>query len=641
MPVKEFHEKQLKEAKEKEEASRSISMRARKLIDKTDVKERKSGFDTVMKRLITKGKYTEIMNSINDSTDRKLLKFEEVEKSNKGVKGIIWCSCCVKYIREDNCVQHVSGSKHLKKKSVYMDSKVVQGRLLLSLKNSVSITENVSEEVHLMRAFWLRQMLIAGVHTDKSDDLRPFIQAYCGHDVVSATHLRQDYLCVVRQEELELMRSEVKGKKLRISFDETELLWVCFCVVVGYIGDDGRMKQSVVRLALYVEAAEERTTNTLSNYVIVAITEALQVHDRNLIKVCAQITNISFDRSFLSMLFGNIIKVFTRDGVAINELAIKKLIGGELKDPNNNDRVLVYPGLYPSAVDVKCFSHTLDLCGGTYKKQGVSYSRLEGNELRTFFIHINGLFSGASNKPNKRWEVIMHSTMPSVSATRWWSKEEMYEYLFRWDTMDFPNVQKVIDTVKDYRPPQPQPPQPQIEDNIGAWVNYCKSLAQPCYDYFKEKVVSHPTMDLYRAAMYGNPEYMYKYNVRSAQQLRDDVQPLVEKRFIKKDLVNGMVTELAEYQLVCDEASTWTTLTYTERLQKIEDYWAVKRTKLAAWTEFAHTCMLLQPSSACVERAFSILKYIFTDQQSTSLGDLIETTLMLRYNRKETRETNE
>ena len=52
-----------------------------------------------------------------------------------------------------------------------------------------------------------------------------------------------------------------------------------------------------------------------------------------------------------------------------------------------------------------------------------------------------------------------------------------------------------------------------------------------------------------------------------------------------------------------------------------------------AWREFAHLCFLLQPSSACVERAFSILKYIYGDQQTTALHDLVETTLMLRYNR--------
>ena len=55
--------------------------------------------------------------------------------------------------------------------------------------------------------------------------------------------------------------------------------------------------------------------------------------------------------------------------------------------------------------------------------------------------------------------------------------------------------------------------------------------------------------------------------------------------------------------------------------------------ELSAWREFAHLCYLLQPTSASVERAFSMLKYIYTDQQSFSMVDLIKTTLMLRYNK--------
>ena len=36
-----------------------------------------------------------------------------------------------------------------------------------------------------------------------------------------------------------------------------------------------------------------------------------------------------------------------------------------------------------------------------------------------------------------------------------------------------------------------------------------------------------------------------------------------------------------------------------------------------------------------MERAFSILKYIYTEQQSSSMVDLIKTTLMLDYNKKD------
>ena len=68
-------------------------------------------------------------------------------------------------------------------------------------------------------------------------------------------------------------------------------------------------------------------------------------------------------------------------------------------------------------------------------------------------------------------------------------------------------------------------------------------------------------------------------------------------------------------------------------LENIIEFWS-ERKSLPAWWEFAHLCYLLQPTSASVERAYLILKYIYAEQQSSSMVDLIKTTLMLRYNKK-------
>ena len=68
-----------------------------------------------------------------------------------------------------------------------------------------------------------------------------------------------------------------------------------------------------------------------------------------------------------------------------------------------------------------------------------------------------------------------------------------------------------------------------------------------------------------------------------------------------------------------------------EVLENIIEFWS-ERNSLPDWREFAYLSYLLQPTSASVERAFSMLKYIYTDQQSLSMVDLIKTTLMLRYN---------
>ena len=42
--------------------------------------------------------------------------------------------------------------------------------------------------------------------------------------------------------------------------------------------------------------------------------------------------------------------------------------------------------------------------------------------------------------------------------------------------------------------------------------------------------------------------------------------------------------------------------------------------------------LLVQPSSAAAERVFSILSSSFTERQTSSLEDYIETSVMLQYN---------
>jgi len=92
-----------------------------------------------------------------------------------------------------------------------------------------------------------------------------------------------------------------------------------------------------------------------------------------------------------------------------------------------------------------------------------------------------------------------------------------------------------------------------------------------------------------------------------------------------------MVAELHKYDQACEKLD-WSNDDYQKRLVKVVTFWSSHRL-LPAWSEFAHLVFLLQPTSACVERAFSMLKYIMGPQQMHSLRDKIEATLMLRYNR--------
>ena len=112
--------------------------------------------------------------------------------------------------------------------------------------------------------------------------------------------------------------------------------------------------------------------------------------------------------------------------------------------------------------------------------------------------------------------------------------------------------------------------------------------------------------------------------------LRATIIPLMDK-LVTDALVDRMIGELSEYEKACSNLD-WSNDTCQVRLENVEAFWSSHKL-LPGWTEFAHVVFLLQPSSACIERAFSILKYIMTDQQTRSLRDKIEASLMLRFNR--------
>ena len=193
------------------------------------------------------------------------------------------------------------------------------------------------------------------------------------------------------------------GRPLRISFDETTIRCVVLCVIVGYVDDTGKMQQRVIKVGLYNEAPEEKLTNQMSDHILTAIEGTLQVPRTS-------------------------IKVFTRDGVYLNELCMLKLIGAVVINPNTNKETMIR-GFYPEAVNIKCMSHTLDNCGADYTEKKNQFNRVEGPHAKKVYNLVNGLFSSPGEGSKFTWFSFAKSAMPSVSQTRWWSREEFWAYL--------------------------------------------------------------------------------------------------------------------------------------------------------------------------------------------------------------------
>ena len=88
-------------------------------------------------------------------------------------------------------------------------------------------------------------------------------------------------------------------------------------------------------------------------------------------------------------------------------------------------------------------------------------------------------------------------------------------------------------------------------------------------------------------------------------------------------LIPGLKSELAAYKAACAE------------LPKDVDilrWWRLQRAKLPSWVKLLRLVLLLSPSSAAVERVFSIMRRTFHEQQDAALADMIRTSLMLQYN---------
>ena len=65
-------------------------------------------------------------------------------------------------------------------------------------------------------------------------------------------------------------------------------------------------------------------------------------------------------------------------------------------------------------------------------------------------------------------------------------------------------------------------------------------------------------------------------------------------------------------------------------------WWANNGTKFPTWAEAAQIVFSFTPNSAAAERVFSLLKLFFGDDRDSSLSDMIQATLMLKYNKRAT-----
>ena len=160
---------------------------------------------------------------------------------------------------------------------------------------------------------------------------------------------------------------------------------------------------------------------------------------------------------------------------------------------------------------------------------------------------------------------------------------------------------------------------------VQQWVQYASACVDPGLQYFCSKFVG-PSAELsctYSA--FKSAKLFLPYKVVEMRVDIAAVDTLKSFPFLDKPaIINSLKAELAAYLTLAEDVPLNV---------DVLDWWKKHSTELPHWSTAVELVVLVQPSSAACERAFSLLKARFGPQQDMTLQDYIQTSvLMLQFN---------
>ena len=102
-----------------------------------------------------------------------------------------------------------------------------------------------------------------------------------------------------------------------------------------------------------------------------------------------------------------------------------------------------------------------------------------------------------------------------------------------------------------------------------------------------------------------------------------------------RDNINQMFSEFPLYLILCEQFTANNPETIEEELRLIIKFWRLNKIQLPYLSLFVRYAYCITPSSASVERVFSLLKNSFGPQQNLTFEVYIKTSLlMFQYNNR-------
>jgi len=345
----------------------------------------------------------------------------------------------------------------------------------------------------------------------------------------------------------------------------------------------------------------------------------------------------------------------------------------------NNVAMRTLKVVYPKLLDVGCFSHTLDLVGNYFKVPNLT-------EFLTYWLQ---LFSH-SVKCKFLWQELTGKAMATYSHTRWWSKWELMSQIlvqfgdvkpFLQKNTDigastrpkllaffddreklnhlkmelavvvdfgeefvkgtyslegdgplalftYETIQKVVSSIEIGNIPNVQAVAKSISSTPAVQqqlVAYARNCVEPAVKYFKQQLASNlkTPLEAFKAAQLLNPNKVKFMHLDASS-----VDALSLFPFFTQEQIVALKKELPSYLAKVRSTGDDSDIDCLK-------WWKSHESTLPVWSDATKRVLVVQPSSAAVERVFSILNTAFGNYQQNSLQDYIEVSTMLKYNSRD------
>ena len=548
--------------------------------------------------------------------------------------GNLFCSACREPVslKKSTIKLHLDSQKHKNSKNKLLANKAKQRSIAESLRKYDEEChpkgETLPENVRVYRVTVVKPFLKAGIPLSKVDCMRDLLEEHA-FSLSGRQHLSET-IPFIHQQEVEEIKKEISGKKVSVIFDGTTHIEEALAVLLRFV-DNFQTMQRLICLKLL---SKSMTGEELARIIISTLSTSYGIESSRLVA---------------SM----------RDRASVNSVAMATL-----------------KLLYPSLLDIGCFSHTIDRVGEQFKVP-------VADEFTRLWI---SLFS-RSPKARLAWRSYCGRAVPTHSETRWWSRWEVTKqilegypdvegFLRSSDNLSPATVRKLLEILNDsvkkvqlriklaviidagelfvkgtYNLEGDGPlalstyeelrkiynfiSLPHYPNLIACarnlaggnatveqqLITYAKSCVEPGFQYFQTKFDGElsPVVSFFKGARLFSPAKM-KDTLVDASTIDDFATSFPS---LSVQTADGLKAELPSYKAAVDDV---------DPSVDAQDWWERHTEDLPHWSTAFKLVLLVQPSSAAAERVFSLLQNSFSQRQSSSLEDYIETSLMLQYN---------